>query len=177
VPGAIQWAAISKVIEGMGQAGQMESTVITGADGIAKLWGVLPVSAAWAMLAGAILAFFLEVARIARKGRFPISAVGLGLGVVLPPESTIMMWLGAALFTFFERKYHERIGEFGHRLWVDSKEAVCAGLIAGWALLGIGDGIIAAVTEFPETEAEVAALEAKAAAAPADSTAPVSAPK
>jgi OPT family oligopeptide transporter len=172
VPGAIQWAAISKVIEGMGKAGTMDSTVITGADGIAKLWGVLPVSAAWAMLAGAILALFLEIARIARRGRFPISAVGLGLGVVLPPESTIMMWIGAALFTFFERKYHERIGEFGHRLWVDSKEAVCAGLIAGWALLGIGDGIIAAVTEFPETEAEVAALEQKAAAAPADSAAP-----
>jgi hypothetical protein len=36
----------------------------------------------------------------------------------------------------------------------------------------IGDGIIAAVTEFPETEAEVAALEQKAAAAPADSAAP-----
>jgi hypothetical protein len=84
-----------------------------------------------------------------------------------------MMWIGAALFTFFERRYHERIGEFGHRLWVDSKEAVCAGLIAGWALLGIGDGIIAAVTEFPETEAEVAALDAKAAAAPAESSAHV----
>ena len=46
VPGAIQWAAISKVIEGMGKSGTMGSTVITGADGIAKLWGVLPVSAA-----------------------------------------------------------------------------------------------------------------------------------
>jgi uncharacterized oligopeptide transporter (OPT) family protein len=159
VPGAIQWAAISKVIEGMGKAGEMTSTIVTGPDGIAKLWGVLPVSAAWAMLAGAILALILEVVRIARRGRFPISAVAIGLGVVLPPESTIMMWLGAALFTFFERKYHERVGEFGHRLWVESKEAVCAGLIAGWALLGIGDGIIAAVTDFPETEAQVAKLE------------------
>ena len=172
VPGAIQWAAISKVIEGMGKSGTMESSIIT-VDGIDKLWGVLPVSAAWAMLAGAILALLLEVARIARRGRFPISAVGLGLGVVLPPESTTMMWIGAALFTFYERKYHERVGQFGHRLWVESKEAVCAGLIAGWALLGIGDGIIAAVTDFPETEAEVAALEAKAAAAPAEAAAPI----
>jgi hypothetical protein len=65
------------------------------------------------------------------------------------------------------------VGQFGHRLWVESKEAVCAGLIAGWALLGIGDGIIAAVTDFPETEAEVAALEAKAAAAPAEAAAPI----
>jgi hypothetical protein len=50
-------------------------------------------------------------------------------------------------------------------LWVDSKEAVCAGLIAGWALLGIGDGIIAAVTDFPETEAEVVQMEKNAAEA------------
>lgn len=165
VPGAIQWAAISKVIEGMGKSSTMASVVQTGPDGIAKLWGVLPVSAAWAMLAGVLLAFVLEIIRIARKGRFPLSAVGIGLGVVLPPESTIMMWIGAAIFTGMERKYHERIGEFGYRLWVDSKEAVCAGLIAGWALLGIGDGIIAAVTEFPETEAEVVKMEKNAAEA------------
>jgi uncharacterized oligopeptide transporter (OPT) family protein len=98
--------------------------------------------------------------------------VGIGLGVVLPPESTVMMWIGAAIFTGMERKYHERIGEFGHRLWVDSKEAVCAGLIAGWALLGIGDGIIAAVTDFPETEAEVVQLEKEAAAALSSQAAP-----
>ena len=165
VPGAIQWAAISKVIEGMGKSSTMASVVQTGPDGIAKLWGVLPVSAAWAMLAGVLLALVLEIVRIARKGRFPLSAVGIGLGVVLPPESTIMMWIGAAIFTGMERKYHERIGEFGYRLWVDSKEAVCAGLIAGWALLGIGDGIIAAVTDFPETEAEVVKMEKNAAEA------------
>jgi uncharacterized oligopeptide transporter (OPT) family protein len=172
VPGAIQWAAISKVIEGMGKSGSMESIVQTGPDHIAKLWGVLPVSAAWAMLGGVIIALVLEALRIVRKGRFPLSAVGIGLGVVLPPESTVMMWIGAAIFTGMERKYHERIGEFGHRLWVDSKEAVCAGLIAGWALLGIGDGIIAAVTDFPETEAEVVQLEKEAAAALSSQAAP-----
>jgi len=165
VPGAIQWAAISKVIEGMGKSGQGAALIQRGPDHIAKLWGVLPVSAAWAMLAGAVLAIVLEIIRIARKGRFPISAVGIGLGVVLPPESTIMMWIGAAIFTVLERKYLQRIGEFGHRLWVDSKEAMCAGLISGWALLGIGDGIIAAVSDFPETQAEVAKLEKAAAAA------------
>ena len=149
----------------MGKSSTMVSVVQTGPDGIAKLWGVLPVSAAWAMLAGVLLAFVLEIIRIARKGRFPLSAVGIGLGVVLPPESTVMMWIGAAIFTGMERKYHERIGEFGYRLWVDSKEAVCAGLIAGWALLGIGDGIIAAVTDFPETEAEVVQMEKSAAEA------------
>jgi uncharacterized oligopeptide transporter (OPT) family protein len=144
VPGAIQWAAISKVIEGMGKSGSMESIVQTGPDHIAKLWGVLPVSAAWAMLAGAIVALVFEVLRNATKGKFPLSAVGIGLGAVLPPESTVMMFTGACIFSFFENKYHKAVGSFGWKLWVDSKEAVCAGLIAGWALLGVGDGIIAA---------------------------------
>ncbi|MFM7050862.1 MAG: OPT/YSL family transporter [Planctomycetota bacterium] len=156
VPGAVQWAAISKVIGGMGEGGQ---TVQVGADGISKMWGVLPVSAAWAMLAGAALAFLFEVWRVRSKGKFPLSAVGIGLGVVLPPESTVMMWTGAALFTFFERKYHHAVGSFAWKLWVDSKEAVCAGLIAGWAIFGIGDGIIAAVATFPGSTEAVEARE------------------
>ena len=145
VPGAIQWAAISDVIAGMGKSGA--ELIQTGADGIAKLWGVLPVSAAWAMLAGALIALVFEIARTTTKGKFPLSAVGIGLGIVLPPESTVMMFTGACIFSFFERQYHKAIGSFGWKLWVDSKEAVCAGLIAGWALLGVGDGVIAAFGE------------------------------
>ncbi len=164
VPGAIQWAAISKVIEGMGHAPSGVSAVQVGADGISKLWGVLPVSAAWAMLAGAIVAIIFEALRTATRGKFPLSAVGIGLGVVLPIESTIMMWLGAAFFTGMERKYHQKLGSFGWRLWVDSKEAVCAGLIAGWALLGIGDGIIAAFVPYPEDAAEAARMQVEQAA-------------
>ncbi len=159
VPGAIQWAAISDVIGGMGKEGVQ--LVQTGADGIAKFWGVLPVSAAWAMLLGAIIAILFEAWRIASKGRFPLSAVGIGLGVVLPPDSTLMMFLGALIFAFFERRYHEKIGSFGWRLWVDSKEAVCAGLIAGWALLGVGDGVIAAFGGYHETVAEANAAAAE----------------
>jgi len=159
VPGAIQWAAISDVIKGMGTSGAQ--LVQTGSDHIAKLWGVLPVSAAWAMLVGAAIAIVLEVVRMRTKGRFPLSAVGIGLGVVLPPESTIMMFTGACIFSFFENKYHKAIGSFGWKLWVDSKEAVCAGLIAGWALLGVGDGVIAAFAGYHETteEAEKAAAQ------------------
>jgi hypothetical protein len=172
VPGAIQWAAISKVIDGMGHAPAGASAVQTGADGIARLWGVLPVSAAWAMLAGAALAIALEAIRIARKGKFPLSAVGIGLGVVLPVESTIMMWIGAAIFTSLEHRYLQRVGSFGWRLWVDSKEAVCAGLIAGWALLGIGDGIISAVCDFPDEPPVARQVEAATNAALSGTLAP-----
>jgi uncharacterized oligopeptide transporter (OPT) family protein len=171
VPGAVQWAAISDVIGGMGQS--TGATVRTGADGIAKLWGVLPVSAAWAMLAGAVIALAFEVLRTTTRGKFPLSAVAIGLGIVLPPDSTIMMFLGACIFAFFEGRYHEKIGSFGWRLWVDSKEAVCAGLIAGWALLGVGDGIIAAFVPYYDTteEAEKAAAlsgQSSAARTPAE---------
>ncbi len=159
VPGAIQWAAISDVIGGMGQEGVQ--LVQKSAEGIEKFWGVLPVSAAWAMLAGAIIAIVFELWRITSKGRFPLSAVGIGLGIVLPPDSTLMMFLGASIFAFFEGRYHEKIGTFGWRLWVDSKEAVCAGLIAGWALLGVGDGVIAAFGHYHETVAEADAAAAE----------------
>jgi OPT family oligopeptide transporter len=174
VPGALQWAAISKVIEGMGTAGA-EAPLVQTVDGIRKLWGVLPVSAAWAMMWGAIIAVVLETARIASRGKFPISAVGIGLGVVLPPESTIMMWIGAAFFTAMEHRYLQRAGEFGWRLWVDSKEAVCAGLIAGWALLGIGDGLIAAFVPYPD-ETPAAQVEAAPAAPAGAGAAPAPAP-
>ena len=177
VPGALQWAAISKVIEGMGKNPEGMPLVQT-VDGIQKLWGVLPVSAAWAMMWGAVAAIALEVLRAASRGRFPLSAVGIGLGVVLPPESTVMMWLGAAFFSMMERRYLQRAGEFGWKLWVDSKEAVCAGLIAGWALLGIGDGLIAAFVPYPEdTPAAVAPAEPPAPAAPAPSPEPAPQPQ
>jgi OPT family oligopeptide transporter len=170
VPGALQWAAVARVIEGMGKdLPEGASSVITGADGIAKLWGVLPVSAAWAMLVAAIVALAFEIGRIATKGRFPLSAVGVGLGAVLPPDSAIMMFTGAAIFGFFEHRYHKAVGSFAWRLWVDSKEAICAGLIAGWALLGIGDGVVGALDFCPATEAEA---DARAASTTADAATP-----
>jgi uncharacterized oligopeptide transporter (OPT) family protein len=93
--------------------------------------------------------------------------VGIGLGVVLPPESTIMMWLGAAFFTAMEHRYLQRVGDFGWRLWVDSKEAVCAGLIAGWALLGIGDGLIAAFVPYEDETPTAIVAPAEPAPTPA----------
>jgi OPT family oligopeptide transporter len=156
--GAVQWSAIAEVIRGMAS----EGATIQRVQGIDKLWGVMPVSAAWGMLWGAIAALVIEVTRIATKNKFPLSGVGIGLGIVLPPEYTIMMWIGSAFFTFMEGRYHERIGSFGHKLWVDGKEAVCAGIIAGWALLGVFNGVIEAFSTLPTNEEQAAAMEAAA---------------
>jgi OPT family oligopeptide transporter len=171
--GAVQWAAIAEVIRGMGSGGDRVQVV----DGIQKLWGVMPLSAAWGMLAGAVAALVIELLRIATKGKFPLSGVGIGLGMVLPPEYTIMMWIGSAFFTIMERRYVQRVGEFGHRLWVDGREAVCAGIIAGWALLGVGNGIVEAFVTIPQDAQQAAAMEPAAPdAVPATPDVPAPAP-
>ncbi|MBM4111219.1 MAG: OPT family oligopeptide transporter [Phycisphaerae bacterium] len=156
--GAVQWSAIAEVIRGMASDGE----TIRRVDGIDKLWGVMPVSAAWGMMWGAIAALVIEVLRIVTKNKFPLSGVGIGLGIVLPPEYTIMMWIGSAFFAFMEGRYHKRLGTFGYKLWVDGKEAVCAGIIAGWALLGVFNGVVEAFSTLPANEKQAAAMEAAA---------------
>jgi len=80
------------------------------------------------------------------KGRFPLSAVAIGLGVVLPPEATFGMWLGAMLFWIMGRR-HKDPASSGHRYWVEGMEPICAGLISGSALIGIANAIVNVLLE------------------------------
>ena len=57
------------------------------ADLITKGFSRLPTRRSISMIVAAVCAVAFEVARIATKGRFPLSAVSIGLGVVLPPEA------------------------------------------------------------------------------------------
>ena len=111
------------------------------ADLIAKGVSALPTSAVVAMIVAAISAAAIEIAKIATRGRFPLSAVSIGLGVVLPPEATLAMWVGAMVFWLMGRKYPAR-GTRGHAIWVDGLESICAGLISGAALVGIGNAVL-----------------------------------
>jgi uncharacterized oligopeptide transporter (OPT) family protein len=70
-----------------------------------------------------------------------LSAVSIGLGVVLPPESTFAMWVGAMVFWLMARR-HRVVGSPGHEFWVEGLEPICAGLISGAALMGIGNAIV-----------------------------------
>lgn len=101
----------------------------------------LPTSALVAMAVATVLAIVIEVLRIRTRGRFPLSSVGLGLGVVLPPDACLMMFVGAFGFWFLGRR-HPRPGTKGHVLWVECCEPICAGLISGAALMGIGNAIV-----------------------------------
>ena len=121
MPGAVQWKGVAEII--------------------AKGLKSLPNSALITMLIAAISAVAIEVARIVTKGRFPLSAVSIGLGVVLPPEAVFAMFVGALIFWLMGLR-HKTPGSSGHRLWVDGCEPICAGLISGAALMGIGNAIV-----------------------------------
>ena len=111
------------------------------ADLIANGVSRLPASAVISMVFAAVAALVFEILRVRSKGRFPISAVSVGLGVVLPPESVFAMWLGALFFWLMGRR-KPAPGSRSHDLWVDGMEPICAGLISGAALVGIGNAIV-----------------------------------
>jgi OPT family oligopeptide transporter len=108
------------------------------ADGGHSLAGSAIVAMSFAALAGVLL----EVARLKTKNKFPLSAVAIGLGAVLPVDSTLMMFAGAHFFAWLERRYKSAPGSAGHSLWVESQEPIAAGIVAGAALMGIGDQLI-----------------------------------
>jgi uncharacterized oligopeptide transporter (OPT) family protein len=121
MPGALQWKGVAEII--------------------AKGFGGLPASALIAMGVAAATAVVIELARVATKGRFPLSSVSIGLGVVLPPEATFAMFVGALVFWLMGLR-HKAAGTRGHAVWVEGCEPICAGLISGAALMGIGNAIV-----------------------------------
>ncbi|MFO1412431.1 MAG: OPT/YSL family transporter [Burkholderiales bacterium] len=120
-PAALQWKGVAELI--------------------AKGFSALPHSAIISMIVAAVAAVAIEVAKMLTRGRFPLSSVAIGLGVVLPPEATFDMWIGALLFWVMARRY-KAAGTKGHAFWVEGMEAICAGLISGAALMGIGNAIV-----------------------------------
>ena len=96
----------------------------------------LPVSARWAALAGAVAGIVLEATRVATKGRFWLSGVGLGLAAVIPFNTCLAMSLGAFVFWAADR-WMKRPGSTARRVVVDNQEPLCGGLIAGGGVIGI----------------------------------------
>jgi uncharacterized oligopeptide transporter (OPT) family protein len=99
-------------------------------------------SAMVAMGVAAVAGVVFEAVRIVSKGAFPLSPLAIGLGVVVTPDSTMAMFAGALFFWIMQRRYQDRADSTGHRLWIDTHEPICAGLIAGAALMGIADALV-----------------------------------
>ena len=121
MPAAVQWRGVAEII----------SHGFHGA----------PTTAIWAAGIAAVAAIVMEVLRIVTKGRFMLSAVSVGLGVVLPFDSCVSMWIGAMGFWIMGRLYRTP-GTKAHSIWVEGAEPICAGLISAAALMGICDALL-----------------------------------
>ncbi|MBI4510772.1 MAG: OPT/YSL family transporter [Deltaproteobacteria bacterium] len=115
-PGAIVWKAVAEVLT----------------KGLSNLES----SARWAALFGAVLGIVLEAIKVGTKGRFWLSAVGMGLAFVIPFNTCLAMFLGSAIF-WGAGKIFKKPETLGHKVMVQNQEPVAAGTIAGGALVGI----------------------------------------
>lgn len=127
-PSAVQWKGVSDLV----------TSIFGSGEGGSLLTGSILTS----MIVAAIAGVVLEVARITTKNRFPVSPLAIGLGVVVPPDSTLAMFAGSAFFALMHHKYGEKKGTRAHSLWIETHEPICAGIIAGAALVGIGDVLV-----------------------------------
>jgi len=116
MPSAVIWKGVAEVLT----------------EGIDKL----PVSARWAALVGAIVGIWLEILRMITKGRSWISGVGVGLAMMIPFSTCFAMFLGSFFFWIAGLKWKDP-NSMVHKILVKNQEPICAGLIAGGALMGI----------------------------------------
>jgi uncharacterized oligopeptide transporter (OPT) family protein len=126
-PAAFQWKGVSDLV----------TSIFGGGSGT-----LLSTSIVISMVIAAVAGLILEAVRIATRQKFPISPLAIGLGVVVPPESTMAMFVGALFFWFTGKVYAERKESLGNLLWIQTHEPICAGIIAGAALVGIGDILV-----------------------------------
>ena len=116
MPGATLWKAVADVL----------------AEGI----HTIRPTAQYAALAGILIAIVLEVWRLATQNRFPLSAVAIGLGFLIPFHTCLSMFAGSLFFWVIEKLYASRESRV-NQVVVQNQEPICAGLIAGGALMGI----------------------------------------
>jgi uncharacterized oligopeptide transporter (OPT) family protein len=125
-PSALQWKGVSDLV-----------TSVFGSSG-----SLIKPSAVTAMIIAAVLSLVLEIIRIRSKGKFPLSPLAIGLGVVVPADSTVAMAAGAVFFAAMHHVFAKKEQSFGNKLWVQTHEPLCGGIIAGAALIGIGNAIV-----------------------------------
>ncbi len=96
----------------------------------------LSLTALWAVIVGAGLGIVFEVIRAASKGKFPLSAVGIGLAFVIPFDICLAMFMGSFVFWIIS-KIWPRPEQRPNAVFVQNQESICAGGIAGAALVGV----------------------------------------
>ena len=117
MPGAAAWRAVAEVLT--------------------KGLSFLHPSAQAAVFIGGGLGIVFELLKKWTKNRFPLSSVGVGLAFVISFSTSLSMAFGAILFWVLGKMYGKRTGSRGRRIWVENQETLCAGAIAGGAIIGI----------------------------------------
>lgn len=115
-PAAVVWKAVAEMLSGR--------------------FGGLPSSALYAAIIGAVVGVVMEAVRLASKGRFPLSPVSLGLAFVIPFDVSLAMFAGALLF-WIAAKWRPRPDQWLNRVVVQNQDAVCAGVVAGAAIVSV----------------------------------------
>ena len=93
-------------------------------------------SAQYGALISAAVGIALEGLKMATKGKFWISGVGIGLAFVIPFSTCLAMFLGAFFFWVCSKRFTDDTTRM-KKVLVDNVEPICAGVIAGGALTGI----------------------------------------
>jgi OPT family oligopeptide transporter len=141
-PSALQWKAVAELL-------------MTG------LSNLHPTARA-AVVVGAVVGILVEASKQLTKDRFPLSAMGLGLAFVLSFHDVWAMFLGSLVFWALGRKTKRweqadvappPVDVARQKPWfalaTENIETICAGVIAGGALVGIGVSVLD-VLVFPE---------------------------
>lgn len=106
------------------------------AEVLAKGFGFLHPTAKVAIAIGAALGILFEILNKSMKGRFPITGVGMGLAFVLQFPDSLAMSLGAIFFWAMGKKYRDPKTTV-YKMFVENRETISAGIIAGGSLIGI----------------------------------------
>ncbi len=107
------------------------------AEVLTKGLAFLHPTARYAVYLGGAIGIAFEILKKITQNRFPLSAVGFGLAFVISFHTSLSMGLGAILFWILGRIYRPKEGSRARKLWVENQETLCAGAIAGGAIIGI----------------------------------------
>ncbi len=106
------------------------------ADALSRGLESLHPSVRIAVVVGASMGIILEFLSKKTKGKFPLTGMGLGLAFVLRFTDSIAMATGSFLFWYFQKKF-KNPEKTTYKIFVENKETVCAGVIAGGSIIGI----------------------------------------
>jgi uncharacterized oligopeptide transporter (OPT) family protein len=106
------------------------------AEILSKGLSFLHPSARIGIAVGAVLGVAIEIVGRRSRGRFPISGVALGLGFVIQFHDILAMALGAGLLELAARRKSPPTSVV-HRTFVEGRESLCGGIIAGGSIIGI----------------------------------------